>query len=327
MSTIKEQLRELLEENRGSFISGEEIAKRLYCTRGAVWKAIKALRNEGFEITAATNRGYCLEDSGDVLSESGIRRLLGDNREIIVLKSTNSTNAYLRELAQKGYSEGTLVVSSEQTNGSGRHGRSFFSPADTGLYMSILLRPDFSAQEAVKITSAAAVAVCKALEEVCGISPEIKWVNDIYLDGRKVAGILTEASFNLENGALEYAVLGIGINVYPPKNGFPDEIAEIAGAVLNERQGDTRNRLAATICRKFGDLYAALPDSGYLGEYRKRLMWQSERIFILSGADGAIRTPAVMLGVDDNCALNVRFDDGSEGKVSSGEIDLISIRR
>lgn len=324
MSTIKEQLSVLLEENRGTFISGEEIARRLYCTRGAVWKAIGALRSEGFEITAVTNRGYCLEDSGDVLSESGIRRYLGDGRDITVLKSTNSTNAYLRGVAQNGAKEGALVISSEQTNGSGRHGRSFFSPADTGLYMSVLLKPDFSAREAVKITSAAAVAVCKALEEVCRVSPEIKWVNDIYLNGRKVAGILTEASFDLESGAIEYAVLGVGINVYPPKNGFPDDIAQTAGTVLNERHGDTRNRLAAAICRNFSDLYAALPYSGYLEEYRKRLMWQGERIFILSGAKGEIKTPAVMLGVDENCALNVRYDDGSEGIVSSGEI---SIRR
>lgn len=324
MSTIKEQLRQLLEENRGSFISGEEIAKRLYCTRGAVWKAINALRNDGFEITAVTNRGYCLEDSGDVLSESGIRRLLVDKSEVIVLKSVNSTNAYMRKLAENGYAEGTLVVSSEQTNGSGRHGRSFFSPADTGLYMSILLRPEISAQEAVKITSAAAVAVCRALDEVCGVSPEIKWVNDIYLNGRKVAGILTEAAFNLENGALDYAVLGIGVNVYPPVGGFPADISKIAGAVLNERQTDTRNRLSAAIWKNFGDLYAALPDNTYLKEYRKRLMWVDKEIYILSGVDGKQKTPAILLGVDKNCALKVRYEDGREGTISSGEI---SIRR
>ncbi len=322
MSAIKEQLRGLLEENRGLFISGEEIAKRLYCTRGAVWKAIGALRAEGFEITAVTNRGYCLENSGDVLSESGIRRLLNDDREIIVMKSTASTNAYLRGLAQKGCAEGTLVVSSEQTNGCGRRGRSFFSPADTGLYMSILLRPDFPVTEAVKITSAAALAVCCVLENVCAVSPKIKWVNDIRLNDRKVAGILNEASISLENGALEYVVLGVGVNVYPPQGGFPAELDGIAGAVLDERRGDTRNRLAAAICKRFGELYAALPNSAYLEEYRKRLIWRGERINILSGADGKVKTPAVMLGVDDNCALRVRYDDGSEGIVSSGEISI-----
>lgn len=323
MQTIKEQLRGLLEENRGSYISGEEIARRLYCTRGAVWKAIGALRSDGLEITAVTNRGYRLENSGDVLNENTIRRLIGDDREIIVMRSTRSTNAYLRQLAQNGCAEGTVVVSSEQTDGRGRRGRRFFSPADTGLYMSILLRPEFPIQEAVKITSAAALAVCRALEDVCAVSPKIKWVNDICLNGRKVAGILNEAAVSLENGAAEYVILGIGVNVYLPRDGFPTELDGIAGAVLNERQEDLRNRLAAAICRKFGELYAVLPDSAYLDEYRRRLMWVGERIYVLSGGR---KTPAVMLGVDDRCALKVRYGDGSEGVVTSGEAALFHDR-
>ncbi len=322
--TLKEQLRGMLEENRGEYISGEDIAKRLYCTRGAVWKAIKALRAEGLRIDAVTNRGYCLEDSSDIISETGIRRYLDGEHEIFVLKTVGSTNAYLRELAQKGASEGTLVVSSEQTCGQGRRGRTFFSPADTGLYMSVLLRPKVAVNEAVKITSAAAVAVCAALERVCGASPEIKWVNDIYINGKKAAGILTEAAFDMENGALDYAVLGIGINVYPPENSFPEELSDIAGAVLEKRTGDLRNRLAAAVYEQFMQLYALLPDSGYLDEYRKRLMWRGEQIFVLSGADGKDKTPAVLVDVDENCALKVRYENGSCGAVSSGEI---SIRR
>ena len=316
--TIKEQLAELLVENRGKFISGEELAKRLYCTRSAVWKAVAALRKDGFNISAVTNRGYCLDDC-DKISEAEIRRLTAAER-IVVLKTTNSTNAYLREMARLGAPHGTLVVSSEQTNGSGRLGRSFFSPADTGIYMSILLRPDFPVQEAVKITSAAAVAVCLAIEEVCGASPEIKWVNDIYISGKKVAGILTEASADIENGAFEYAVLGIGINVYPPENGFPKEIADIAGAVLENRADNARNRLAAAVYTHFMKLYKKLPESVYLEEYRKRLMWKNERIYVLSGANGEVRTPAVLLEADENCALRVRYADGSEGTVFSGEI-------
>ncbi len=322
--TIKEQLRALLEENRGTFISGEDIAKRLYCTRGAVWKAIKALRAEGLRINAVTNRGYCLEDSSDVLSEAGVRRYLSKPCDIFALKTVGSTNAYLRELAQKGASEGMLVVSSEQTSGHGRRGRSFFSPSDTGLYMSVLLRPKFSVSEALKITSAAAVAVCTALEKVCGISPEIKWVNDIFVNGKKAAGILTEAAFDMENGALDYVVLGIGINVYPPENGFPKELSDIAGAVLGERRGDMRNRLAAAVYEHFMQLYEQLSDNIYLDEYRKRLMWRGEQIFVLSGADGNEKTPAVLLDVDENFSLQVRYENGSCGTISSGEI---SIRR
>lgn len=322
--TIKEQLRALLEENRGTFISGEDIAKRLYCTRGAVWKAIKALRTEGLAISAVTNRGYCLEDSSDVLSETGVRRYLSKPCEIFVLKTVGSTNAYLRELAQKGASEGTLVVSSEQTSGHGRRGRSFFSPSDTGLYMSVLLRPKVAVNEALKITSLAAVAVCLSLEKVCGASPEIKWVNDIFVNGKKAAGILTEAAFDMENGALDYVVLGIGINVYSPENGFPEEISDIAGAVLGERRGDLRNRLAAAVYEQFMQLYEHLSDDVYLDEYRNRLMWKDEQIFVLSGENGNEKTPAVLLGVDENFALQVRYENGVYGTISSGEI---SIRR
>ncbi len=318
--TIKEQLRELLEENRGEFISGEDIAKRLYCTRGAVWKAIRALRAEGLRINAVTNRGYCLEDSSDVISETGIRRYLNTTHDIFVLKTVGSTNAYLRELAQKGVAEGTLVVASEQTRGQGRRGRTFFSPADTGLYMSVLLRPKVAVNEAVKITTLAAVAVCLALEKECGVQPQIKWVNDIFVNGKKVAGILTEAAFDMENGALEYAVLGIGINVYPPENGFPEELSDIAGAVLGERSGDLRNRLSAAVYEQFMQLYALLPDNGYLDEYRKRLMWRGEQILVLTGAEA--QEPAVLLDVDENCALKVRYENGSCGILTSGEIAI-----
>ena len=320
--TIKEQLRELLEENRGIFISGEDIAKRLYCTRGAVWKAIKALRTEGLVIDAVTNRGYCLNDNGDFLSAAGIKQFFFGEPKIFVMKTVNSTNDYVRELAQNGAEEGVLVVSSEQTNGRGRRGRSFFSPADTGLYMSILLRPTISAKEAVKITAIAAVAVCKAIEKVLNISAEIKWVNDIYFNGRKVAGIRTEAAMNFENGALDYAVVGIGVNVYKPENDFPEEISEIAGALLNTPINDVKNKLVAEIYNQFMTLYRTMYDNNYADEYRKRLMWQGERIFILSGANGEIKTPAVLLGTDEKCAIKVRYENGAEGVISSGEISI-----
>lgn len=321
--TIKEQIRYILESRRGEYVSGEELAKSLYCTRSAVWKAITALRNEGCVITAATNRGYRLESESDTLSEAGIRRMLGEyDCDVIVKRSVGSTNALMRELAQQGAREGTLVAASHQTCGSGRRGRRFFSPPDTGLYMSILLRPSFSVGESVRITSAAAAAVCMALEEVCGAEARIKWVNDVYIGGKKAAGILTEASFGLENGALEYAVVGIGVNVYEPEGGFPEELRDIAGAVLEKPQPDMRNRLCAAITRKFTEIYRQLPDSGYMSEYRKRLMWRGEEILIMSGADGAVTKPAVMLGTDDMCGLLVRYEDGSEGVVSSGEISI-----
>ncbi len=322
--TIKEQVLELLEENRNNFISGEYIAKKLFCTRGAVWKSIKSLRNDGFEINAVTNRGYKLGDSGDVLSKSGICRYLKNDCNIILLKTVGSTNAYLHELAIKGEKEGTMMIASEQTNGYGRRGRSFFSPADTGLYLSILLRPKFSAKESVKITAAAAVAACVSIENVTGIKTDIKWVNDIFCVGKKVAGISTVAAVNIENGMFDHVVIGIGINVYYPKEGFPTEISKTAGALLKENIPNIKNKLAAEFYDRFTELYKQLPECSGLIEYKKRLMWQGEKINIYSGADNETVTPAVLLGVDDNFALKVRYENGKEDVIYSGEI---SIRR
>lgn len=322
--TIKEQVLELLEENRNNFISGEYIAKKLYCTRGAVWKSIKSLRIDGFEINAVTNRGYQLDDSGDVLSKSGVCRYLKNNSNIILLKTVGSTNAYLNELAIKGEKEGTMMIASEQTNGYGRRGRSFFSPADTGLYLSILLRPKFSAKESVKITAAAAVAACASIENVTGIKTDIKWVNDIFCGGKKVAGISTVAAVNIENGMFDHVIIGIGINVYYPKDGFPTEISDTAGALLKESIPNIRNKLAAEFYDRFTELYEQLPECGGLSEYKKRLMWQGEKINIYSGADNETVTPAVLLGIDDNFALKVRYENGNEDVIYSGEI---SIRR
>ena len=321
--TIKEQLRELLIQNKGKYLSGEEIAKQLYCTRGAIWKAINSLRAEGCKISAATNRGYCLDEEADIMSEQGIRRLLtADVSRVIVMQTVDSTNACLRRLAQEGAAEGTVVAAAEQTNGCGRRGRRFFSPSDTGLYLSILLRPSFGAQDAVRLTAAAAAAVCLAIEEAFGKCPEIKWVNDIFLGGKKVAGILTEASLGLENGAVEYAVVGIGINAAEPRGGFPNELSEIAGAVLEKPLPEMRNKLAAAVVNRFMQYYSAFPKSDFLEEYRRRLMWCGERVFLSEGAGTSGSVPAVMLGVDDSCRLLVRYEVGSEAIVSSGEISV-----
>ena len=227
MST-KEKLLELLEENREEYLSGEELAGTLAVSRAAVWKAVKSLQQEGYPIDAVTNRGYRLSRGGDRLSAPGIRKYLkGACRElpITVVEETQSTNTALRALAEAGAPEGTVYIAQSQTGGRGRMGRSFFSPAGTGLYLSLLLRPTtWEPARAAQLTAAAAAAMCEAIREVTGKEPGIKWVNDLLLDGKKVCGILTEASFSMESGVLEYAVLGLGVNVYPPEGGFPKEL-------------------------------------------------------------------------------------------------------
>ncbi|MBO4831388.1 MAG: biotin--[acetyl-CoA-carboxylase] ligase, partial [Oscillospiraceae bacterium] len=269
----KDSVLELLEKNRGAYISGAAAADALGITRTAVWKAVKVLQDEGYEITAATNKGYMLAEDSDVLSPSLIKQLLDGAippERIEVSRCVSSTLDVAKKLAEQGAPEGTVIIAQEQTAGRGRRGRKFFSPRDTGVYISILLRPALPAERAVLITTATAVAACDAIESVTGVSAGIKWVNDIFVSGKKVSGILTEASYSMESGCLDYAALGIGLNVYPPKGGFPEEIAGTAGSILRSRQPDARSRLAAAFVRRFMEIYADLDSAGFVDEYRRR---------------------------------------------------------
>ncbi len=322
--TIKQKARELLEQNLGVYVSGEEIASALGCSRGAVWKAVKQLQNEGYPIKAVTNKGYCLDEKTDKLSKNTIEKLLGENEaglDIRVFDKIDSTNNYLKDLASKGEQEGVIAISEQQTGGKGRLGRKFFSPAGSGLYISFLLRPKLSAAEASRITTMAAVAVALAIEESFGINTDIKWVNDVYINGKKICGILTEAVFDLESGGLDYAVCGIGINVYEPNGGFPDELKNIAGAVLGEKSGDARNRLSASLISHFFRLYNSEDPAAYYEDYTSRLIWKGKQINVIKPKE---TLTATMLGVDKDCRLHVRYADGSEEFIASGEI---SIRR
>ena len=322
MST-KEKLLELLEENREEYLSGEELAGTLAVSRAAVWKAVKSLQQEGYPIDAVTNRGYRLSRGGDRLSAPGIRKYLKDAcRElpITVVEETQSTNTALRALAEAGAPEGTVYIAQSQTGGRGRMGRSFFSPTGTGLYLSLLLRPTtWEPARAAQLTAAAAAAMCEAIREVTGKEPGIKWVNDLLLDGKKVCGILTEASFSMESGVLEYAVLGLGVNVYPPEGGFPKELEGVAGAVLDAPGEDVRNRLAGEFLNCFLAGYAHPEDRSFLEIYRRRSVAVGRDITVLSGGH---ERRAFAFGVDDDCRLLVRYDDGTEQALSYGEIRI-----
>ena len=221
---LKDQVLTLLEQYKGSYLSGEEMAEQLGVSRNSVWKAIKQLQTEGHQITGVNRLGYTLDSRNNVLSAPGIQKYLKDPAlQITVQSSVTSTNTLLKQAAENGAPEGTVLVAEEQTAGRGRLGRSFYSPAGTGVYFSLVLRPAFSAAESSLITTCAAVAAAGAMEEISGHPTQIKWVNDIYTAGRKVCGILTEAAIDMESGGLQYAVLGIGINLLKPENDFPEE--------------------------------------------------------------------------------------------------------
>lgn len=319
----KEELLKLFENNKGVYLSGEEIAEKLSLSRTAVWKAVNSLRKDGYRIDAVQNKGYCLAIDTDILSAEGILKYLEpvcSNLELTVLPVTDSTNSLLREMAAAGAPEGRCVIANSQTTGRGRLGRVFYSPADTGVYLSLLLRPgQCSAEQASKLTTMAAVAACEAIEDVSDEKASIKWVNDIYMNDRKVSGILTEASFDLESGYLEYAALGIGINIYPPNTGFPEEIKDIAGAVFRTPRNDGKNRVAAAFLNHFMEYYTAGNSADYAVRYRDRSFLIGRDINVLF-RDG--KRSATAIDVDQDCHLIVRYEDGSEDCLSSGEVSL-----
>ncbi len=321
--TTKEKLLKLFESNKGRYFSGEEIAQVLGLSRAAVWKAVKSLRNEGYSIDAVTNRGYCLSESTDILSPQGIEKYLRPEYQLLqltVMQSADSTNTMLREKANAGAAQGCVVIANQQTGGKGRSGRSFYSPADTGAYLSILLRPEAcNAAQALRITTTAAVAMCEAIEEVSEEKTEIKWVNDIFMHGKKVCGILTEGSFSMETGLLDYAVLGAGINLYSPAGGFPEELKEIAGAVFPEKGDDLKNRLVAAFLNRFFDCYAKENPVSLIEKYRSRCFVIGRQVEVVQA--GGSRN-AIATGIDDACRLLVTYENGETAALSYGEIRI-----
>ena len=326
--STKDAMLFLFEQNKGEWFSGEEIASRLDVSRTAIWKAVDSLRAEGYPIDSLKSRGYRLSPDTDIVSSQGVEKYLATDLPLntTVFDEVVSTNTLLKERASEGAKEGTVIIANSQTGGKGRLGRSFFSPLDTGLYISVLLRPtDMEPQRALRITTMAAVAACDAIEAVLTGSekPQIKWVNDIFLHERKVVGILTEASMSMENGNLEYAVLGIGFNVYPPEGGFPEEIRNIAGAILPERLPDAKNKIAAVFLNRFFELYRSREEDSYSAEYKKRSLVLGKKVDVIPTGSGDRRI-AKVLDITEECNLLVKFQDGKKETaiLSSGEVSI-----
>lgn len=316
---LKDKVLAVLEENKGKSVSGSEIAKSVGMTRSAVWKAVMTLREEGYSICAVTNRGYCLAEESDFLSEQAIvpnLRTKALGRKIDVFKTIDSTNNFAKSLAQLGAVHGTAVVSEVQTQGKGRMGRDFYSPMGMGVYMSVIIRPKLSVEDSLLITSCAAVAAADAIEKVAGLECSIKWVNDIYAGEKKLCGILTEASVDVEQGGLEYAIVGMGINVQ--NNAFPKNLADIATSVRIET-GKTisRSELTAEILNCFENRLETIKDKSFLEEYRRRSNVIGRRIVVLHGGNSE---EVDCVGIDGIGRLLVRTDSGEEKALTSGTI-------
>lgn len=383
--SVKERVLLLLEENKNTPLSGEEIAAQLQCTRAAVWKAVKTLQTEGYKIEGVNNKGYTLTTSPDVLSKAFIEEKVHDagfDIEIITKASVDSTNTQLKAMASAGKTNDCVMIAEEQTAGKGRRGRSFYSPSNTGIYISFLLHPNVPVYEASTLTTLSATAEAIAIETVLkyfsdsdmdssssGLenkpdsvkvnadsdllpSVQIKWVNDIYMRGKKVSGILTEASTSIEDGSLEYAVPGIGINLYEPEGGFPEEIKNVAGAVFadNIQRENLRNMIASELIINFLKFYYDINNTNssssteklsdketvhkapqgtisrsYIHDYKKRSLVIGQNVTILTPDHEQIDGPhstATVIDINDDCHLLLRYEDGTEEYMSSGEISV-----
>ena len=314
---------EALEQHRGEYLSGEALAQKLFISRNAVWKAIGQLQEQGHAISAVPRRGYCLAFDSQPLSPPGIGKYLTTaGLSLEVRQSVTSTNTLLRQMAQEGAPEGTVLLAEEQTAGRGRRNKSFSSPPGGGIYMSVLLRPRLLAQEALYITTAAAVAVCQAVEDLCGVSTSIKWVNDVFCHGKKICGISTEASLDLESGGLHYAVLGMGINVFPGTKPFSKEAEAVAATIFSSSAAtppEIRARLAAGILDRFFALYPHLSEKAYFEDYRRRCFLLGQPIHILQGDT---KTPARALSLTEDFGLVAEFPDGRQEILQSGEVSI-----
>ena len=319
--TVKSRLLELLEQHKGETLSGERLAEELACTRAAVWKAVKSLREEGYTIEAGPNKGYMLARDSNRLSVEGMRLYLNNPQvSVKIYEQLNSTNQEAKKVAVSGEaSHGSFVVALVQTAGRGRKGRSFYSPKDTGLYLSVVLEPEETLKESLLITTAAATAVYKAVQKVCGVSLDIKWVNDLYRNGKKVCGILTEAVTDFESGDIEFAIVGIGLNLYVEQEELPQELSGVAGGIFDTRQeaeGTDRNRLAAEIVNA---LLEETKELRLSREYVEHNMVPGRKIEI---SDGGNTRMARALSICEDGRLLVEEEDGTQNRLFYGEVSL-----
>lgn len=321
---MKNKILKLLKENKEGFISGQKISEILNVSRTAIWKNINILREEGYKIESVSRKGYRLTLSPDLLTYEEIRKGLKTNsigKTIVHFDSITSTNTKAKELALKGDKEGTVVIAEEQIAGRGRLGRSWISPKGKGIWMSILLRPNISPANAAKITQIGAASVCEGIRGI-GIDVKIKWPNDITANGKKVCGILTEMSGELNT--VNYIVIGIGINANIDLSDFPEELIETATSLkVVSGNGIDRKKLVSNILNKFEYLYRELVEENSISKSIKICRESSailgKEIRIISKNNEEI---AKAIGITDEGELIVEKHDGQQKKIISGEISI-----
>ncbi len=316
-----EAYRQALAGVRDGYTSGEALADALGVSRNAIWKAVKGLLADGFAIGAIKNRGYRLEE--DVLTACGIVGYLGEAAreayKIEVLSEATSTNAIAKRRAADGAAEFSVVAARAQTTGRGRLDRQFFSPRGSGTYFTVTVRPRRELRKATTLTVLAAVAVAEGLERAGSPPASIKWVNDVYVGGKKCTGILTEAVSDMESGGVEYAVVGIGIDVQTPPGGFPPALEGVASAALDGVK-DGLNRATGEVLDRFFALYTQFDREDIVSRYRARSFLTGRSVMVCSANE---EYEAIVLDIDDECRLVARREDGRVERLGAGEVRLV----
>ena len=253
-----------------------------------------------------------------ILDKKILEQYLNQKLNITIFDELDSTNNYLKKIGSQGEKQNQLVIALSQTGGRGRMGRSFYSPNGTGIYFSLLIHPDLSAEKSLFLTVMAAVSVAETVMKYNKKDVKIKWVNDIYIDGKKACGILTEGSINADK-KLDYAIVGVGINVIAPENGFPEDIKDIATAIFpGKTEKHTKEKIVAEVVNRFLNMYNGI-DTDFVKRYQEYSYLTGKEINIIS-ADFV--RPATVIEITDDCHLLVKNDNGEIEEISSGDVSV-----
>lgn len=322
---MKTEIIKALKQETG-YLSGQELCEKLGVSRTAVWKVIRQLQEEGYEIEAVRNRGYRLSESGDIFTEAELKSAIQTQktgRNLVLLETVDSTNNKAKQLAEEGAADGTLVVADSQSGGKGRRGKLWSSPSGAGVWMSLILRPQCPPASASMLTLVAALSVNRGIREVTSVSSQIKWPNDIVINGKKVCGILTEMS--AEPDLINHVVVGIGINSNNVL--FPKELEQVATSLrLASGQLVKRAKLVNAVLCAWEEYYHIFLQtenlSGLVAEYNDKLTGLGGAVKVLMPADSY---DGISQGVDENGRLLVKKSDGTVMQVVSGEVSVRGI--
>lgn len=321
----KNKLLLCLKEQKGDWVSGELISNRLSVSRTAIWKHVCKLKADGYVIESSPKKGYLLSKAPDLLLADEVQEKLNTSvfgkKDIIHFQETDSTNTRAKDLASNGAPEGTVVIAEKQTKGRGRRGRDWFSPVGDGIYASLILRPAISPVRAPKITLMAAVAVAESLLSLTQLDVRIKWPNDILINGRKIAGILTEISTEMDR--VDYIVVGLGLNVNTSFESSSGEVKERATSILVETgKRFPRIKLIRTYLQLYEKYYEMFNKSGFepiMSRWKELANILGQRIVVDTIGKKYI---GEVLDVDDDGVLIMKDDQGTIHRIFSGDVTL-----